>query len=70
MNLNEPTVQTLINLNRACAMRDTMHDELPDSRRESREIPEDTRFLTIEMYEDVFVVPVSEEEPIPEEEIP
>lgn len=48
-----------------------MRDEPPDSRRESREVPEDTRFLTIEMYEDVFVVPVSEErEPIPEEEIP
>lgn len=48
-----------------------MRDEPPDIRRERREVPEDTRFLTIEMYEDVMVLPVSEEEePIPEEEIP
>ena len=47
-----------------------MRDEPP--RREG-EPPEDTRFLTIEMYEDVFVIPVLEErepEPIPEEREP
>ncbi len=44
-----------------------MRDEPPPREGEP---PEDTRFLTIEMYEDVFVVPVPEErepEPIPEE---
>ena len=47
-----------------------MHDEPPDIRGERREVFEDTRFLTIEMYEDVMVIPVpEEEEPIPEEEI-
>jgi hypothetical protein len=47
-----------------------MRDEPPQ--RES-EPPEDTRFLTIEMYEDVFVVPIPEErepERIPEEREP
>jgi hypothetical protein len=45
-----------------------MHDEPPQREGEP---PEDTRFLTIEMYEDVFVVPVPEErEPIPEEREP
>ena len=37
------------------------------------EPPEDTRFLTIEMYEDVFVIHVPEErepEPIPREHEP
>ena len=47
-----------------------MHDEPP--RREG-EPPEDTRFLTFEMYEDVFVVHIPEErepEPFPEEREP
>ena len=45
-----------------------MHEEPP--RREG-EPPEDTRFLTIEMYEDVFVIPIPEErEPEPEEREP
>ena len=45
-----------------------MRDEPPPREGEH---PEDTRFVTFEMYEDVFVVPVPEErEPFPEEEIP
>jgi len=38
-----------------------MYEEPPDTRR-SEDFPEDTRPVTIEMYEDVITFPVSEEE--------
>ncbi|MBU7017784.1 MAG: hypothetical protein HXS44_09755 [Theionarchaea archaeon] len=48
--------------------RNTMNNE---PRRREGEPPEDTRFLTIDMYEDVFVMPIPEErEPEPEEREP
>jgi hypothetical protein len=54
-----------------------MREEPPHPKED--ELPEDARFLTIEMYEDVLVLPVPEipeereperEEPVREEEIP